>query len=116
MKTIHPSTHLSNFLAELHCLWPLCNYTQYYDKLAEHGIFCVDSLLKLDATFFSDIIRIPTPTVHTFLAYVKKVKKRAKKGKAPLCHIKREDGTSEICHSVDNNKEKDKENLKDWLF
>lgn len=107
---IYPST--LDFLAELHCLRPLCNYPQYYDKLSQHGIFYVDSLLKLDATFFSDIIGIPTPAVDAFLAYAKKVNKRAKKGKTPLsrCHIKREDtSTGEI--RVNN-----KENLEDWEF
>ena len=112
--SIYPST--PDFLAELHCLRPLCNYPQYYDKLAEHGIFYVDSLLKLDATFFSDIIGIPAPAVDAFLAYANKVNKRAKKGKTPMCHIKREDGTSKIRPGVDNNKEQDKENLEDWLF
>lgn len=109
---ISPST--PDFLAELHNLRPLCNYPQYYDKLSQHGIFYVDSLLKLDATFFSDIIGIPAPAVDAFLAYAKKVNKRAKKGKMPLCRIKREDasGTNNLKIQVDNNKE----NLEDWVF
>jgi hypothetical protein len=106
---IYPST--LDFLTELHCLWLLCNYPQYYDKLSQHGIFYVDSLLKLDPTFFSDIIGIPAPAVDAFMAYVKKVNKRAKKGKTPLCHIKREDTSTGELH-VNNNKE----NIEDWEF
>ena len=85
-EVIYPPT--LDFLSELHHLWPLCDYPQYYDKLMQHGILYVDSILKLNAIFFSDIIRIPVTAVDAFLAHAKKVIKKAKKGKSP---IKQED-------------------------
>ena len=114
-KDIYPPT--LDFFLELHHLQPLCNYPQYYDKLAQHGILYVDSILKLNATFFSDIIRIPVAAVDTFLAHAKNVIKKAKKGKSP---IKQEDIGEDACEMwlipphvrVDKNKE----NFKDWVF
>jgi hypothetical protein len=89
----YPST--LEFLTRLHAVRPLCNYLQYHDKLVQHGIIYVDSVLnsQLDPTFFSDIIGIPAPEVCAFLGYAKKVARRAEKGKthSGRANVKKED-------------------------
>lgn len=109
----YPST--LDFLTNLNAARPLCDYLQYHNKLVQHGIVYVDSLLKLDPTFFSDVIGIPVHEVSAFLGYAKKVIRRAERGKMKgktythhACAIKKEDFDEE---DINSNKENLKENI-----
>jgi hypothetical protein len=104
----YPST--LEFLTRLHGVRPLCNYLQYHDKLVQHGIVYIDSALKIEPTFFSDIIGIPVPEVSAFLGYAKNVVRRAEKGKTKgkthtlhASAIKKEDFGEECVNSDKEN-------------
>lgn len=68
-------------LSDLHGVMPAANMLQYKASLRSHGIHYVDGVEHVAPEFLVERVGMQQGVVHSFLTHVKRLVKRARKGK-----------------------------------